>query len=100
MYDILYVNGEPLLDKPYAERVRKLRSTINEKHGLLKICNQTTVVDSEHILECLNKAFDDNEEGVVIKKRGSVYQPGKRDGGGWYKIKPDVSFATDIDSAS
>lgn len=44
---------------------------------------------SEHILECLNKAFDEKEEGVVIKEGGSVYAPGKRNAG-WLKIKPDV----------
>lgn len=50
------------------------------------------VRDASHFLKCLNKAFDANEEGVVIKQSDSIYQPGKRDNGGWFKIKPDVSF--------
>lgn len=38
----------------------------------------------------MNKAFDEKEEGVVIKESGSVYAPGKRIAS-WIKIKPDVS---------
>lgn len=45
---------------------------------------------SDHIIECLNKAFDQKEEGVVIKDGASVYAPGKRIDS-WIKIKPDVS---------
>ena len=44
---------------------------------------------SDHILECLNKAFDEKEEGVVIKEADSLYVPGQRNAG-WIKIKPDV----------
>lgn len=92
VYDILYLNGVSLLDKPYAERVRQVRAIIKERPGYVTFCERVKVRDSEHILECLNKAIDDNEEGVVIKQIDSTYQPGRRDKGGWFKIKPDVRF--------
>lgn len=44
---------------------------------------------SNHILECLNNAIDNREEGVVIKRAESHYSPGQRNAG-WFKIKPDV----------
>lgn len=89
-YDILYLNGESLLDKPYGERVRRLRTVFEDHPGNMVLCPRTKVRNTEHILQCLNNAIDDNEEGVVIKRADSVYQPGKRDRGGWFKIKPDV----------
>lgn len=92
VYDILFYNGEALLNKPYSERINKLHRIIEETPGHLVFCKREKVRDSAHILECLNKAIDDCEEGVVIKKIDSVYKPGKRDGGGWFKIKPDVSL--------
>lgn len=92
VYDILFYNGESLLDKPYSERVRKLHAVIQETPGHLVYCKREKVRNDQHILECLNKAIDDSEEGVVIKKVGSVYKPGKREGGGWFKIKPDVRW--------
>lgn len=55
-------------------------------------CERTKVENSEHFIKCLNKAFDSNEEGVVIKRADSRYSPGQRENGGWYKIKPDVSL--------
>lgn len=52
-------------------------------------------VFSDHIIECLNKAFDQKEEGVVIKESNSVYAPGKRIAS-WIKIKPDVSLIIEV----
>lgn len=91
VYDIIYLNGECLAMKPYAERCRLLKTLINESKGNLMLCYRTKLNNSEHFIECLNNAFDNNEEGVVIKRADSIYLPGKREKGGWFKIKPDVS---------
>lgn len=91
IYDLIYLNDVCLANKPYAERQRLFRSTFVEQKGLFMFCAQTKVRDGNHFLECLNKAFDANEEGVVIKQSDSFYRPGQRDKGGWFKIKPDVS---------
>lgn len=62
------------------------------KHFLHKFILVTVFyrTHSSHLLNLLNKAIDDREEGVVIKRIDSQYAPGKRTAG-WYKIKPDVS---------
>lgn len=92
IYDLIYLNGKSLMIMPYAERIRRLRSLIRESPGQLTLCSRVQIRDAEHFLECVNRAFDAKEEGVVIKGAESTYQPGKREGGGWFKIKPDVSF--------
>lgn len=92
IYDLIYLNGMPLVNIPYAERIRKLRSLVTDSPGQLTLCNRVKIRDAEHFLECVNQAFDEKEEGVVIKRAESIYLPGKREGGGWFKIKPDVSF--------
>lgn len=92
IYDLLYLDGQSLMGIPYAERIRKLQSLVTESPGQLNLCSRVKIRDAEHFLECVNKAFDEREEGVVIKGADSIYQPGKREGGGWLKIKPDVSF--------
>lgn len=84
------MNSVSLLNQPYVERMKKLETILTERKGNLVLCKRTKVRDSGHILECLNNAIDDNEEGVVIKQMNSTYQPGKREKGGWFKIKPDV----------
>lgn len=90
VYDVIYLNGECLALKPYAERCRLLKTLVTESKGNLTLCYRTKLNDSAHFVECLNEAFDNNEEGVVIKHASSTYQPGKREKGGWIKIKPDV----------
>lgn len=90
VFDIIYLNDVCLTDKPYAERSRLLRDLIGEKQGALTICERTKIRDVTHFLECLNKAYEANEEGVVIKQAESKYVPNKREKGGWLKFKPDV----------
>lgn len=90
IYDLIYLNGVSLTGIPYAERIRKLKGLIREQKGALMLCERTKIQDSNHFLQCLNKAFDANEEGVVIKQEDSKYHPGKRENGGWFKMKPDV----------
>lgn len=80
-----------MINKPYAERIRKLQTIITEQKGALMLCQRTKVKSPEHFLDCLNKAYESNEEGVVMKQAGSKYQPGQRENGGWFKMKPDVS---------
>lgn len=84
------MNGVSYTEIPYAERMRKLKGLIREQKGALVLCERTKLRDADHFLECLNKAYDSNEEGVVIKQEDSKYHPGKREKGGWFKMKPDV----------
>lgn len=91
IYDLLFFNGVSLVNKPYVERIRLLGTLINQQRGALMLCERIKLRDSDHFLECLNKAFDSNEEGVVIKQQASKYRPGQREKGGWFKMKPDVS---------
>lgn len=91
IYDLIYLDGESLINKPYAERIRKLQTIIIEKKGALILCHRTKVNNAQHFIDCLNKAFESNEEGVVIKQADSKYHPGQREKGGWFKMKPDVS---------
>lgn len=89
VYDVLFLNGVCLLRKPYAERIRLLQTLIRQRPGVLTLSQPVRIRDGEHIVQCLNEAFDNCEEGVVIKRADSVYSPGERKAG-WCKIKPDV----------
>lgn len=85
------MNGESLIDKPYAERIRKLKTIIDEQKGSLMLCERIKLRNGDHFIELFNKHFESNEEGVVIKQEDSKYRPGQREKGGWFKMKPDVS---------
>lgn len=99
VYDILYLNGICLIDKPLAERVYRLKKVIKVNDGFLSIVKRDKVVDANHVINCLNKAFADKEEGLILKNSFAAYMPGARDGAGWYKIKPEYisGLTTDFD---
>lgn len=88
-YDLLYLNGESMMDMAYVVRTQKLREVIKESAGILQIVNATKLCTLSHFKDIFNSALDDYEEGVVIKKQKSHYVPASRKDG-WYKVKPDV----------
>lgn len=44
-YDILYLNDQSLINKPYAERARLLATIFNEKPGVLTMCKPIKIRD-------------------------------------------------------
>lgn len=49
------------------------------------------VKTEQEVINELNWAIDCRLEGIVLKDPTSVYKPNTRKGG-WYKIKPEVSY--------
>lgn len=91
VYDLLYLNGESLLDMTYVQRTYKLQELISEQQGVLQIMKGQKISSLEHFNTLFQQMLDSNAEGIVLKKQNSNYRPGVRVGGGWYKDKADVS---------
>ncbi|MEM0240546.1 MAG: ATP-dependent DNA ligase [Candidatus Nezhaarchaeales archaeon] len=82
-FDILYLNGEALIDKPYIERRKILRSVVGEE----AIINTLITSKCEEAQDFYEKALKDGHEGLIAKDLESPYTPGVR-GKKWLKIKP------------
>lgn len=91
-FDILYLNGEVLTNKPLINRLEILEKTITPRKGVISFVTRQRVSKKEQVWEALNNAIDDCEEGIIVKEFRSVYKPNVRKKGGWYKIKPEVRF--------
>ncbi|KAK4862121.1 hypothetical protein LT330_003259 [Penicillium expansum] len=68
-FDLMFLNGEPLLDRPFRERRELLRSLFVEipKHfGWVKSTDATSA-DSEPVLEFFKSAIDVKCEGIMVK---------------------------------
>ncbi|XP_017086488.1 DNA ligase 4 isoform X2 [Drosophila eugracilis] len=89
IYDLLYYNGNSLLDTPYVRRAYRLQKLIVEQPGVLQLMRGRKITSVEEFNELFQQALDSNAEGIVLKKKLSKYQPGVRLGGGWYKDKAD-----------
>ncbi len=83
LFDLLYLNGQSLIDQPNQERWQKLA----------KICDQSLLADrviandAKTAESFLQRAMDAGHEGLMAKDLTSTYQPGSR-GKKWFKIKP------------
>lgn len=84
VFDILYLDGETLIDLPFFERRKILSSVVT---GF--VAPQVTSSDSAVIEKTYNDALAAGHEGIMIKVRDSPYTPGQR-GKNWIKIKPEV----------
>lgn len=83
LFDILYLNGESLIDFPLIQR-RKMLEEVCDK----SIVAAQTVTDDVSIVETIYKeALAAGHEGVILKNPNSFYTPGKR-GKNWLKLKP------------
>lgn len=84
VFDILYLDGETLIDLPFVERRKKLESVVK-----MYIAPQTVSSSQEIIEKTYNDALAAGHEGIMIKVPSSPYSPGQR-GKNWIKIKPEV----------
>jgi DNA ligase-1 len=84
VFDILYLDGETLIDLPLSERRKRLEQAVN-----LYIAPQVVSSDPLEIERTYKTALDAGHEGIMIKVPVSPYSPGQR-GKNWIKIKPEV----------
>ncbi len=83
LFDLLYLNGESLIDIQLIERRKKLEEICDKS-----IVAVQTITDSAANIEMIYKeALAAGHEGVMLKNPRSFYTPGKR-GKNWLKIKP------------
>jgi DNA ligase 1 len=84
VFDILYLDGETLIDLPLEERRKRLEEVVH-----LYLAPQVTSDDPVTIKKTYDDALAAGHEGIMIKVLTSPYSPGQR-GKNWIKIKPEV----------
>ncbi len=83
IFDVLMINGEATIDKPYLERRMLL-----ERNVSIDILAPRLEVNNKTEAEVfLKKVIEQGHEGIMAKDPKGPYTPGKR-GALWLKIKP------------
>lgn len=87
LFDILYVNGEIVLNKTHTERREILYNIFTDfKSDQIKIIEEKFCNSSQELLIYFNEQISSGLEGLVVKRPDSPYQPGKRNFN-WIKLK-------------
>jgi len=87
LFDVLYVNGESYLDKPFKERRNELETIIQPFKGKFVLSRQIVTKDLNKAQKFYEDSLEEGQEGVIVKNLQSKYQPGRRVGY-WLKVKP------------
>ncbi len=85
-YDALYRNGELLLHRSFAERRQILEDLFRPLPPPLLLSPQHTIQSHADLDTLFLAARARGNEGLLLKRRNSIYEPGKR-GGAWHKLK-------------
>jgi bifunctional non-homologous end joining protein LigD len=81
-FDLLRLNGKNLQTLPIEERKAKLEELLKKPPGVIRY----SVSFTKDIPELLERAGKLGLEGLIGKRSGSRYEPGKRTGA-WVKVK-------------
>lgn len=96
LFDILFLNGETLIDLPFSKRRALLEKTISDGEGI-KLAPEEKTNDPAKLKKLFEKARREGYEGVVVKKIDGVYEVGAR-GFSWVKYKHEEEEGSLADS--
>ena len=98
VFELLYLNGKSLLHEPLTERIQLLKKHVSHKHDhfskTILVSDEKTVNSVKDITLHFDEAIAKGLEGIMIKKKEGLYQPGAR---GWSWIKYKRSYSSKID---
>lgn len=93
VFDVIFCNGESLMQKPFHERRKILEKLIPHEKWKIRPSMQI-VTDSEEVaMKFYREALEAGEEGIMVKKLDAPYQQGRRVG---YIVKMKPA-ANDLD---
>jgi bifunctional non-homologous end joining protein LigD len=84
VFDLLELEGDPLVDRPFTERRRRLEEILDRRS---KIVQLSEAFEDGSALE--QAAIEQGLEGVMAKRADSRYEPGRRSRD-WLKVKPGL----------
>lgn len=84
-FDIMYIDGEDYLDRPYEERRKKLESIIKEK-GRIRPSDRIITSSAKELDKYFEEMISEGLEGIVAKDLEGRYVAGARKFS-WIKLK-------------
>ena len=88
VFDIIYYNGDNLIEKLFKERRALIKRIVREEKFKIVLAKQIITDDDIEVETFYEKALSDNQEGLMGKSLAAPYKPGARIGYA-VKLKPE-----------
>ncbi|KAJ3527652.1 hypothetical protein NMY22_g9703 [Coprinellus aureogranulatus] len=88
IFDLLYLNGQPLLDKSTAFRKRNMKHCVKEIKGRIEYVTEYRGKTGKDVRDKMERVMEARGEGLVIKHPLSKYTLNGRKAD-WIKVKPE-----------
>ncbi|KAK2908901.1 hypothetical protein Q8A67_004738 [Cirrhinus molitorella] len=88
VFDVLLVNNQKFANEPLKKRYEILETVFTPIKGRIQVVTKAEGKTMQEVVNSLNEAIDNLDEGIMVKDPMSIYKPDKR-GEGWLKIKPE-----------
>ncbi|MEI6058926.1 MAG: ATP-dependent DNA ligase [archaeon] len=88
IFDIIYYNGENLIDTEFLERRKIIEKIVDEKKLKIVLSAQIITSDAKEAEDFYEKALEEGQEGLMAKSLTAPYKPGARVGYA-VKLKPE-----------
>ena len=87
LFDILYLNGEPVLDEGHEQRRALLLNLFGKyPNETVQVIGEKRCDTVKELADYFNEQITQGLEGLVVKRPDAPYQPGKRNFN-WIKLK-------------
>ncbi|KAI9751094.1 MAG: DNA ligase (ATP) [Lichina confinis] len=98
VFDLLYLNGEPLTHYTLRDRRRALEASVTSVHRRLEVHAYEVARTVAEVESALRKVVAEASEGLVLKNPRSAYRLNERNDD-WQKMKPDymTEFGESLD---
>jgi DNA ligase 1 len=86
VFDLLYQDGELLLDQPLTARKSRLAALVTHTSAAVRLATSKECNSAGAMEAAFRDSLAAGHEGIVAKTADSTYTPGRR-GGFWFKLK-------------